>query len=257
MEVPQMEWNAKTYTKYLEERTQPSIDLINRININPKTILDIGCGPGNSTFQLHKKFEQAIILGIDSSNDMLKNASSNYPTLNFKKCFIPDELDSLESFDLIFSNACIHWIPNHHQLIPQIMSKVNSGGLFAVQIPLVQYAPFYKILNELLLEKEWKKLREINNFHNLSPEETYDILSSVSSKTEMWETTYYHIVYSHNAVIDWYTGSGLKPYLDCLDDNEKVFFTDALLERIKVYFPLRNNGAVILKMPRLFFIAKK
>lgn len=171
-----------------------------------------------------KKFDQAIILGIDSSNDMLKNTNLNYPTLNFKKCFIPDELDSLENFDLIFSNACIHWIPNHHRLIPQIMSKVNSGGLFAVQIPLVQYAPFYKILNELLLEKEWKKLRKINNFHNLSPEETYDILSSVSSKTEMWETTYYHIVYSHNAVIDWYTGSGLKPYLDCLNDNEKVFF---------------------------------
>ena len=251
------DWNSNQYTKFEKERTQPSIDLIHRINIFPKSILDIGCGPGNSTNQLYEHFPKADILGIDSSDNMLDRAKSSYSHLKFHKCLIPDDLDNLENFDLIFSNACLHWIPDHKSLFPKLMDKLNFGGMLAVQMPLVQNAIFYKLLNKLISTDKWKKLRDIQNFHNLSPNETYNILSEISNDVTMWDTTYYHIVPSHSSVIDWYKGSGLRPYLDVLSQTEEAEFLYELLEMIKKDYPVQSDNSVILKMPRLFFTAIK
>lgn len=251
------DWNSDQYAKFLSERTQPSTDLINRIKIEPNTILDIGCGPGNSTRKLFDRFPDAKIFGIDSSENMLKKARQNYPDIEFEKCSVPEGLDEIKNVDLIFSNACLHWIPNHKALLPKLINKLNDNGILAVQMPLVQYADFYKILNELVSESKWVKLQEIKNFHNLLPEETYDILAEVSSNVTMWETTYYHIVPEFQSVIDWYKGSGLRPYLERLNENEQNEFLDELLCRIKDNYTIRKDNNVILKMPRLFFIANK
>lgn len=253
------DWNSNQYMKFGAERTQPSVDLINRLgSLEPKRILDLGCGPGNSTKQLANRFKNAEILGIDYSEDMLEKARKTYPELNFKRCSVPEELDEAEGkFDLIFSNACIHWIPNHRELIPALFDKLCEGGTLAIQIPYIQKAPFYRLLNLLVDTGEWKKLSTVHNFHNLFPEEYYDILSSLSTEFNIWETTYYHTVPSHDGVIEWYKGSGLRPYLDMLDDREKPNFLADLNEIIAENFPRRENGSIILKMPRLFFTAKK
>ena len=195
------DWNSNQYSKFENERTQPSVDLLRRINFVPKSILDIGCGPGNSTNQLLTFFPNSDILGIDSSDNMLNKASKTYPNLNFKKCFVPEELETIDNYDLIFSNACLHWIPDHVKLFPKLMTKLNDGGILAVQMPIVQEAMFYKILNKLVATDKWNRLSMIHNFHNLSPNQTYDILSTISQKVTMWETTYFHIVPSHNSVI--------------------------------------------------------
>lgn len=251
------DWNSNQYLKFSNERTQPSIDLLNRIKISPKSILDIGCGPGNSTNQLQQFFANGNIIGIDSSDNMLEKARSLYPDLRFEKCFVPDDLNKLESFDLIFSNACLHWIPNHEVLLPKIMEKLNDGGVFAVQMPMVQNALFYKTLNEVVSTSKWNKLNVVQNFHNLSPDETYNILSGVSKSIEMWETVYYHIVSSYDDIINWYKGSGLRPYLNKLDDKEKEIFISDIIEKLKQYFPINKDNTILLKMPRLFFIASK
>lgn len=251
------DWNSSQYTKFENERTQPSVDLIHRIHIDAESILDIGCGPGNSTNQLSLFFPGADILGIDSSDNMLDKAEKTYPDLKFRKCIVPDELDSIGKFDLLFSNACLHWIPNHRKLFPELMAKLNSGGILAVQMPVVQDAMFYKMLNKLIECDKWKKLGGIHNFHNLTPNETYDILSECSKKVVMWETTYYHIVPSHNSVIEWYKGSGLRPYLEALDTAEREAFLSDLLHLIEANYPVQADSSVILKMPRLFFTAVK
>lgn len=253
------DWNSNQYMKFGAERTQPSIDLVNRIaDINPNRILDIGCGPGNSTDRLAKQFPNADILGVDFSEDMLKKAQTTYPELRFEQSFIPDDLDKLDGeFDLIFSNACIHWIPNHESLLPAIFDKLSDGGTLAVQIPYIQKAPFYRLLNLLVHTVEWKDLSSIHNFHNLLPEDYYDILGRLSDNFNIWETTYYHTVQSHNGVIEWYKGSGLRPYLDSLSEEKRPEFLADLNEIISENFPRRANGSIILKMPRLFFTAKK
>ncbi len=251
------DWSSMQYTKFERERTQPAVDLINRINIEPKTILDIGCGPGNSTARLRERFDTADILGVDCSDNMLEKAGVDYPSLKFCKCRIPNDLENLGKFDLLFSNACLHWIPDHASLLPKLVDKLNHGGMLAVQMPLVQNAMFYKTLDELIVDDKWNKLRKIQNFHNLSPDDTYDILAAVSDDVTVWDTTYYHIVKSHDAVIEWCKGSGLRPHLDALDEREKTEFLQELLKKIKAKYPVQTDGTVILKMPRMFFTAVK
>ena len=251
------DWNSNQYAKFEKERTQPSVDLIHRIHISPKLILDIGCGPGNSTKQLSASFSAADILGIDSSDNMLDKARCSYPYLKFQKCVIPVELDRIGTFDLIFSNACLHWVADHQSLFPKLMDKLHPGGMLAVQMPLVQNAVFYRVLEELIAEDKWKRLRDIHVFHNQSPDKTYDILSGISKEVTMWDTTYYHIMPSHGSIIDWYKGSGLRPYLDALSKAEEAEFLCDLLRRMKNRFPVQSDNSIILKMPGLFFTAMK
>ena len=194
---------------------------------------------------------------MDSSDNMLEKAVRSYPHLSFQKCVVPDELDDLGPVDLIFSNACLHWIPNHESLFPKLMEKLNPGGMLAVQMPMVQNAAFYKALGQLTSGEKWNRLHPVSVFHNRSPEETYDILSGISREVTMWDTTYYHIVPSHRSVMDWYKGSGLRPYLDELNEAEEKEFLSDLLERVQEIFPVRRDRSVILKMPRLFFTAAK
>lgn len=108
------DWSSTQYMKFGSERTQPSIDLISRLSdAEPARVLDIGCGPGNSTFVLKARFPHAEIIGVDSSENMLNRARDTYPDMDFRQCTVPDGLDGLKgSFDLIFSNACIHWSPD-------------------------------------------------------------------------------------------------------------------------------------------------
>lgn len=251
------DWDSNQYLKFEKERTRPTVDLISRIDISPESILDIGCGPGNSTYQLYKYFPDSDILGIDNSDDMLAKAKNTYENIKFEKMQVPTDLDRLGKFDLIFSNACLHWIPNHKQLLGTLMNKINDGGMIAVQVPFIQNAMFYKMLDKFISAGKWRKLKDICIFHSPMPNDIYDILSGYSKKITMWETTYYHVLSSHDAVIRWYGGSGLRPYLAKLDTSEKDEFLHDLSEMIKKEFPIQSDNSVILKMPRVFYTAIK
>lgn len=254
------DWNSAQYSKFVKERTQPSLDLISRIsNLEPDNILDIGCGPGNSTAALEKAFPNAQILGVDSSEDMLGKARASHPDIRFEKCLVPDGLTQLrEQYDLIFSNACIHWIPGQVHLLQTIFSKMKPGATLAIQIPLTQKAPFYQSLYRLVDAPQWKaKLGSIHNFHNLQPEEYYDLLTGLAADFNIWETTYYHRVASVQAVIEWYKGSGLRPYLDALDSQGQAALQEELLHEMEKTYHTQKDGTVILKMPRMFFTATK
>ena len=122
-----MDWNSEQYLKFKTERTQPAIDLVNRINMpNPKKILDIGCGPGNSTEVLFNKYPDAYILGVDKSEEMIKTAKMKYPHLDFKICDVSRDLSELDSdFDIVFSNACIQWVPDHKNLLRNMLNLLK------------------------------------------------------------------------------------------------------------------------------------
>ena len=255
------DWNARQYLKFERERTQPSADLIARAASSlggpPRSVLDIGCGPGNSTAALRRAFPEAELLGVDRSPDMLARARSLHPDLRFASCTVPQGLAELGRFDLLFSNACLHWIPRHETLLPALAGSLNPGGLLAVQMPLTQRSPFYAALGDLLREPRWQSLQAVRLFHNRPPEETYDILVSSFASVEMWETVYEHVLPGPESVLEWYRGSGLRPYLDRLPEAERSPFEAALLERIRGLFSPRADGSILLPMPRHFFLAWK
>ncbi|MFZ2540008.1 MAG: methyltransferase domain-containing protein [Oscillospiraceae bacterium] len=252
------DWNSSQYLKFENERTQPAIDLVNRINSNnPKKIVDIGCGPGNSTQVLSLRFPNAHILGVDSSENMIETAKRNYSKLDFKICDASKDLESLgNNFDIVFSNACIQWIPNHSQLLKSMIKRLKLGGVLAVQTPMNHKEPIHKIIGEISTSNKWKaEFQNSRNFFNLTENEYFDLLSSISTQFSIWETTYFHTMKSHNDIIEWYRGTGLRPYLDALSHEKKSIFEQEVFEQVVEAYPIQKNGNIIFKFPRLFFTA--
>ena len=132
-----LEWNAEQYSKFKKERTLPAIDLANSINSeNVRKVLDVGCGIGNSTAVLKRRFPNARIIGADNSDDMLVAARKNNPELEFMKLDASTDLVNIsDRYDVVFSNACIQWIPNHRLLIKRLMELLKKDGTLAIQIP--------------------------------------------------------------------------------------------------------------------------
>lgn len=253
-----MDWNSKQYLKFKTERTQPAIDLANRINIdNPKKMIDIGCGPGNSTQVLSSRYPSAYILGVDKSEDMISSAKKDHPNLDFMICDVNVELPQFNNkFDIVFSNACIQWIPDHKQLIRNMLNLCNSKGILAVQIPMNYEEPIHKIIGEVSTSDKWKEFFvEPRVFYTLSQGEYFDLLSEICDDFGIWETVYYHVMESYDDILEWYRGTGLRPYLDVLPDHKKKEFeSDIMLNLIKRY-PKQKNGDIIFKFPRFFFTA--
>jgi trans-aconitate 2-methyltransferase len=254
-------WNSAQYLKFKNERTQPAIDLVNRIRINhhPQKIIDIGCGPGNSTKVLSQRFPNTYILGVDSSPDMIETAKRDYPCFDFKICDISKDSSMLDTdFDIVFSNACIQWIPNHEQLLYNLVGLLKPSGILAVQIPMNYQQPIHKIIHEVLKNIEYRS--EFPNpevFYNLTQSQYFDLLSDISLNFSIWETVYFHNLKSHKDIIEWYRGSGLRPYLNVLSNKKKAAFEQDILQRIIQEYPPRKNGNIIFKFPRLFFTLEK
>lgn len=254
------DWNAQQYLKFKKDRTKPSIDLANKISIeNPQNIIDIGCGPANSTAVLKNKFPNAYVLGVDSSENMISTAKQNQPDIDFKLFDASKDFDKIEKkFDVVFSNACIQWVPDHYKLIPNMMSILNDSGILAVQIPITIEQDMHKVKSAVLDKPYWKdKLSNARTVYTLKDYEYFDILSACSSDFEIWKTVYYHRLPSHQSVLEWYRSTGLKPYFDKLSDSDKILFENDILEEIAKQFPIQQNGEIIFKFPRLFFTAQK
>lgn len=254
------DWNSKQYLKFQKERTQPAIDLVSRIALDsPTSIIDIGCGPGNSSAVLQNSFLNAKILGVDYSVNMLERARKDHPTIDFRQLDASaDDWKLQEKFDIVFSNACIQWIPEHRKLLTKMMGILNNGGKMAIQVPMNYEEPIHKIIGDISSSEKWhNKFCNPRVFYTLTVEEYYDILSEISSDFEIWVTTYCHRMNSHNDIIEWYKSTGLKPYLDVLNDEDKNIFISEVYNELKKQYPVQNNGEIIFRFPRLFFIAQK
>lgn len=249
------DWNAVQYLKFENQRTQPAIDLANRIRAcSPATALDIGCGPGNSTNILAQVFPRARITGIDSSPDMIEKASAKYPQLAFRLC----DVNALEGrYDLLFSNACLQWVPDHARLLPRLMKEnLNEGGVLAVQVPMNGAEPLFRAIRETASNPKWgfsEKKQGTNG--TLTPEEYFDILTACSSAFQIWETTYYHNLPDHRALLEWVKGTRLRPYLAQLNSEQGAAFEAEILEKAKVLYPVTASGEVLLRFRRFFFTA--
>lgn len=254
------DWNSEQYLKFKKERTQPSVDLAAKINMeNPKRIIDIGCGPGNSTAVLKKRYPDAYILGVDFSPNMIAKAKADYPDMDFMLFDAEKDFDKLTGkFDIVFSNACIQWIPNHKKLLSDMMSILKPNGVLAVQVPMNFEEPIHKIIAEVITRKEWAdKIGSGRQFYTLKESEYFDVLSELSSDFSMWKTIYMHRMPSHQSIIEWYKSTGMKEYLAVLSENDKIEFEKAVFNEVEKYYPVQKNGEIIFRFPRLFFTAVK
>ncbi len=254
------DWNSKQYLKFEKQRTQPSIDLANRIAVeSPRRLIDIGCGPGNSTKALANRFPGCEVLGIDSSPSMIETAREKYPEFSFQLCDASSELSGLPgNYDIVFSNACIQWIPDHEPLLHNMFALLAPGGVMAVQLPINQQEPVHRAIRSLAASPEWKAyFPNPRSPYSLAPGEYYDILADLTDDFDIWQITYFHTMKSHYDIIEWFRGTGLRPYLDALpSDKERAVLEQELLDELVKAYPVQKNGDIILRFPRLFFTAK-
>lgn len=252
------DWNPELYLKYRSERTQPSIDLISRIHFpNPRNIIDIGCGPGNSTQMLVERWPKTKIVGIDNSAAMIQKAKSDYPEQQWA-IMDANKIDIEEQFDIVFSNATIQWLPDHENLLKNLKKLVSEKGILAVQIPLFWDMAIGKSISHISQKDRWKtstsEVSKLFTIHNSSF--YYDQLSKLFNSVEIWETDYIHILDSQFSILEMIGSTGLKPFLEKLEsDTDKNRFENEVFSEIINEYPIQKNGKVLFPFKRLFFIA--
>jgi len=258
--VEMNEWNPEQYLQFKSERTQPAIDLVSRINIAyPRSIIDIGCGPGNSTQILLNRWPDSEVVGLDNSTTMIGKARKDYPD---QKWIVSnaENIDPNSKYDLIFSNATLQWIHHHEILLPRLFECLNPGGAIAVQIPMFKNMSINVAIETVANYSKWTKYtkgcQELFTFRDMGF--YYDILNKLAKGVELWESSYFHILNSQESIIDFIRTTGLKPYLEQLPSDEmRSEFEQDVLTECKKYYKLQSNGKVLFPFDRLFFIGYK
>ena len=251
-------WNAEHYLRYADERNQAAADLVSRIKLHaPKTIFDLGCGPGNSTQILRARWPHADIVGIDRSCEMIAAARQSFPDQNWLIADASAWHPTLPA-DLVYSNAALHWLPRHESLIPHLFSQVASGGAFAFQIPSRTYPTIRKLIHDLSDDEEWtERMAKARNALTLeTPAFYYDVLSREATDINIWETEYFHVFESKDSIVDWMASTGLCPFLEALNtQDEQNRFLKELGSRANAAYETRIDGKVLFPFRRLFVIA--
>jgi trans-aconitate 2-methyltransferase len=278
-------WNPDQYLKFSDERTQPGRDLASRISVpQVRTVIDLGCGPGNSTQVLAERWPGAQITGLDSDTSMINAAIESHTrgrwiTGDIAKWAAenpgtPSEKSAAgasantadaslendaEQYDVVFSSCALHWLPDHATLFPQLFSHVAPGGAFAMQIPSSLDRPAYRLLREMAAAigwREWFPTGRVRTWHSHEWEFYYDLLAPLASRVDAWQTEYFHALPNAEAVVEWYKATGMRPYLTAIgEDAGREKFLAEYLEKIRAAYPPRPDGRIIFPFLRIFVIA--
>ena len=247
-------WNADQYLKFAEERTRPCRDLVAALEVpRVQRIIDLGCGPGNSTNVLAERWPDAEIIGLDNSPSMIKAAREERPDRTWVTSDISEWASNEgEPFDVVFANAALHWIENHEWLFPKLLQHVRSGGVFATQMPMDLNAAPHRLMRELAPADAKVKQRRSH-----AAAFYYDALAPHAERVDIWETIYQHVLPNAEAIVEWYKGTGLRPFLEAFQtDAERSEYIAKYRARIQAEFPPQPDGNVLFPFRRMFVVAK-
>jgi trans-aconitate 2-methyltransferase len=161
-------------------------------------------------------------------------------------------------YDVIFSNAALHWISGHRSLLPKLMAYLTANGALAFQVPRNFDAPSHVLMREIAGEGPWaERLADARRVHVEHPETYFEILSPLSTSVEIWETTYLHALTGDDPVLDWVSGTGLRPFVQRLQGEERDAFLSAYRTRLRDAYPRRPDGTTLFPFRRLFAVARR
>jgi trans-aconitate 2-methyltransferase len=256
-----MSWSARQYSSFEAERTRPVRDLLNAVPTSAvRRAVDLGCGPGNSTEVLAERFPVAEVSGMDSSVDMIEAARKRLPGLRFDLGGVA-EWDDAGSFDFILANAVLQWVPDHSALMPRLVGKLADGGSLAVQMPDNLEEPAHRLMRQVATAgpcAEKLACAAGGRTPRLSAAWYYSLLRTHASRVDVWRTTYHHVLTGGtDGVVEWFKGSGLRPFLAPLDPVETAGFLAEYRAVLVDAYPPLADGAVLLPFPRLFIVATR
>jgi trans-aconitate 2-methyltransferase len=251
------DWSAEQYVKFEDERTRPARELLARVpRSSVASAIDIGCGPGNSTELVAARYPAARLTGVDTSADMLAAARKRLPGATFVEADAATYAPAAP-VDLIFANAVLQWVPDHVAVMARLMGDLAPGGVLAIQVPDNQSEPSHSLMRATARDGAWaaKFAEPIAREVIPSVEAYYDGLIALSTRVDVWRTTYHHVLADPAAIVEWVRGTGLRPFLDRLTPAEQAAFTAAYHARLTEAYPPRADGKVLFRFPRLFVVA--
>jgi len=250
------DWSPSTYLKFEDERTRAARDLLAQVPGGyAHRIVDIGCGPGNSTELLADRYPAAEILGIDNSPAMLAEARKRLPQLRFETAdanvWTPDA-----DVDLVFANATYQWIPGHLDQLGRVLAALRPGAVLAVQMPDNLAEPTHALMRAVAQAGPWAERLKDAARAPLAPAGVYyDALAPLTTRFDIWRTAYDHPLANAAAIVEFVRSTGLRPYLDPLSEPERQDFLARYTAEIAKAYPPRADGKVLLAFPRLFIVA--
>jgi len=256
-------WHPGQYLRFGDERTRPCRDLAARIDVAPvRKIIDLGCGPGNSTAILAGLWPDAEISGLDNSPEMIQAARSAMPSFHWRVGDIAEwSAGGDGQFDIVFSNAALQWVDDHAKVYPRLLNKVAAGGALAVQVPGNHDGPAHRLMRQIAGSPEWRdsfRPGAVREWYVHDLEFYYDVLAGRACRLDLWETIYMHVMADPEAIVEWYKGTGLRPFLEALDGDEaRNRFCAEYLEGLRTLYPVRPDGRVLFPFHRLFLVAYK
>ena len=254
-------WNSEQYLKFANERTQPAVDLAARVALaTPRTVIDLGCGPGNSTAVVANRWPAAQLIGLDNSAAMLVAARKHLPAAQWIESDITTWAATAApaSVDVIFANASLQWVPEHRVVIPQLLTALAPGGALAFQVPANFDAPPHRLMRELGASDAWRPHFVLSSREWFVHDAGfyYDTLAPHAVRVELWTTDYVHVLADIDGIVEWYRGTGLRPWLDALPDEatRNRFLADYRALLAPHYSP-RSDGRILFPFRRLFVLA--
>jgi len=251
-------WDPNRYLRYADERSRPFVELVARIEGEPRTIVDLGCGPGHLTAVLRARWPDATVLGVDSSAEMIDRARNDGD--DPKASYVLADVASWEPdapVDLIVSNALFQWVPDQLSVIDRLRGHVAPGGTFALQTPDNYSAPSHQLLHAISSRPPYGELTEgLHDDRGTAPTTYLDLLSRDGWTTDVWETTYLHVLQGADPVFEWISGTGARPVLAALPEPLRAEFVAEYRAALRDAYPAQPWGTV-LPFTRVFAVARR
>lgn len=251
-------WDPSRYLQFSDHRSRPFVDLVGRVNGEPRTIVDLGCGPGHLTSVLRARWPDATIHGVDSSAEMIARAGA-------------DDTDPLASYeladvstwqppapvDLVVSNALFQWVPDQLSVIERLSASVRAGGTFALQVPRNYASPSHTLLRDIAAREPYAEhAAGITADRGTDPAAYLALFTRPGWTVDLWETTYFHVLEGDDPVYDWVSGTGARPYLRAMPDELRDGFVAIYKAALREAYPAQAFGTV-LPFKRTFAVARR
>jgi len=254
-----MVWNPQQYLKFSGHRLRPAVDLLMRIpDFAVKSVADLGAGAGNVTRLIKERWPDAKVTGVEGSAEMVAAGKNAAPEVEWQHQDLKG-WNPARTYDVIYSNAALHWLPDHAKLFPSLMQKVAASGILAVQMPRNFGAASHLLIGETALNGPWRsKVEHLVTPPPVQPPGFYhDLLAPHAQNIDIWETEYLQVLEGDNPVKEWTKGTWLTRYLDILGGDEKAAFEAAYGERVAKAYPRNAAGQTLFPFRRLFTVAQR
>ncbi|MFC9767441.1 trans-aconitate 2-methyltransferase [Rhodococcus jostii] len=251
-------WDPNKYLAFADHRGRPFYELLSRVDArSPRRVVDLGCGPGNLTVSLAERWPGAVLEASDSSPEMVEAARER--GLDAGRQDVRDWTPKPDT-DVVVSNAALQWVPEHRELLRRWPTQLPSGAWIAVQVPGNFDAPSHTIVRDLAGSERWSRSLPDVPFRASTvvddPTDYAGLLADAGCAVDAWETTYVQQLTGENPVLEWITGTALRPVKDALSAPEWDRFREELVPLLDEAYPRRPDGSTFFPFRRIFVVAQ-